>query len=208
MGSPLMIGCDVRNMTDVTLETLGNEDLIRINQDIECRAPYCIRQWNNPENVLSLVKPMSDGSLAIGMFNFGDVKSEMSLQFWDLGLPVSAGVGLEMYNCWTHENEGPFFERYVNVLEPTTAPCTGPSWSASDGQLQHLQAVRRAPGRGRHRHLPQAGAPGRPGVPVHRLPGGLFPMSPGGDRKAHPLVPGERPVHAVSLKGPKFCAFP
>ena len=47
MGSPLMIGCDVRNMTDVTLETLGNEDLIRINQDIECRAPYCIRQWNN-----------------------------------------------------------------------------------------------------------------------------------------------------------------
>ena len=32
MGSPLMIGCDVRNMTDVTLETLGNEDLIRINQ--------------------------------------------------------------------------------------------------------------------------------------------------------------------------------
>ena len=38
MGSPLMIGCDVRNMTDVTLETLGNEDLIRINQDIECRA--------------------------------------------------------------------------------------------------------------------------------------------------------------------------
>ena len=113
-----MIGCDIRSMSGYTKETLTNADVLAINQDMECRGPYCIRQWNNPENVLSLVKPMSDGSLAIGMFNFGDVKSEMSLQFWDLGLPVSAGVGLEMYNCWTHENEGPFFERYVNVLEP------------------------------------------------------------------------------------------
>ena len=118
MNSPLMIGCDIRSMSGYTKETLTNADVLAINQDMECRGPYCIRQWNNPENVLSLVKPMSDGSLAIGMFNFGDVKSEMSLQFWDLGLPVSAGVGLEMYNCWTHENEGPFFERYVNVLEP------------------------------------------------------------------------------------------
>ena len=101
-----------------TKVTLTNPDLIAINQDLECRGPYCIRQWNNPENVLALIKPMSDGSLAIGMFNFSDVKSEMSLQFWDIGLPVAAGVGLEMYNCWTHETEGTFFERYAGLIEP------------------------------------------------------------------------------------------
>ena len=35
-----------------------------------------------------------------------------------MGLPAAAGVGLEMYNCWTHQSEGSFFERYVTVLEP------------------------------------------------------------------------------------------
>ena len=68
-------------MTEATLETLGNEDLIRINQDIECRGPYCIRQWNNPESVMALVKPLSDGTLAICMVNLGDRRGEMSLQF-------------------------------------------------------------------------------------------------------------------------------
>ena len=118
MGSPLMIGCDVRSMSAATLETLGNEDLIRINQDIECRGPYCIRQWNNPENVMALVKPLSDGTLAICFVNLGDVKSEMSLQFWDMGIPYAANRGLEFYNCYTKENEGKFAERYVAVVEP------------------------------------------------------------------------------------------
>ena len=118
MGSPLMIGCDIRNMTDATLETLGNEDLIRINQDVECRNPYCIRHQYNPESVMVLVKPLSDGTLALCFVNLGDQRNEMSLQFWDVGIPYAANRGLEMYNCYTKENEGKFAERYVAVLEP------------------------------------------------------------------------------------------
>ncbi len=54
------------------------------------------------------------------MFNFGDKRNGIcSLQFWDLGLPAAAaGVGLEFYNCWTHEVEGKFFERYAGIVEP------------------------------------------------------------------------------------------
>lgn len=118
MGSPLMIGCDVRNMTPATLETLGNEDLIRINQDIECRGPYVIRLGNNPEAQIALVKPLSDGTLAICLANLGDTRAELSLQFWDLGVSYAQGVGLEFYNVFTKENEGAFRERYVKVLEP------------------------------------------------------------------------------------------
>lgn len=87
MNSPLMIGCDIRRMTPATKEILTNKDVIAINQDIECRGPYCIKQWNNPDNVFSLVKPLANGDYAIGMFNFGDRAGEMSLQFWDIGLP-------------------------------------------------------------------------------------------------------------------------
>ena len=68
--------------------------------------------------VFTLVKPLSEGDLAIGLFNLGDQKTELPLQFWDMGIPAAAGLGLEMRNCWTHENEGVFTERYAGQLEP------------------------------------------------------------------------------------------
>ncbi len=111
--SPLMIGCDVRKMTAETKEILTNADIIAINQDMECRGPYCIRQWNNPEKVFALVKPLCGGDYAIGMFNFSDKTSEMSLQFFDIGLPTSSGRGLELYDCHAHETIGTFTERYA-----------------------------------------------------------------------------------------------
>ena len=117
MNSPLMIGCDIRKMSESTKKILMNKDVIAFNQDPECRGPYCIKQWNNRDNVMTLIKPMVDGSYGIVMFNLGDKKSEMSLQFWDMGLPFSSGRGLSMYNCWTHEEEGVFTERYVTQVE-------------------------------------------------------------------------------------------
>ncbi len=118
MNSPLMIGCDIRHMTPATKEILTNKDVIAINQDIECRGPYCIKQWNNPDNVFSLVKPLANGDYAIGMFNFGDRAGEMSLQFWDIGLTTASGRGLSVYDCWKHEELGTFTERFVTTVEP------------------------------------------------------------------------------------------
>jgi alpha-galactosidase len=117
MNSPLMIGCDIRSMTPETKEILTNKDIIAINQDIECRGPFCIRQWNNPEKVFALVKPLFGGDYAIGFFNFGDQRSEMSLQFYDIGLPYSSGRGLELYDCHTHQTIGTFTERYATQLD-------------------------------------------------------------------------------------------
>lgn len=118
MNSPLMIGCDIRRMTPATKEILTNKDVIAINQDIECRGPYCIKQWNNPDNVFSLVKPLANGDYAVGMFNFGDRASEMSLQFWDIGLTTASGRGLSIYDCWKHEELGTFTERFCTTVEP------------------------------------------------------------------------------------------
>ena len=116
MNSPLMIGCDIRRMTPATKEILTNKDVIAINQDIECRGPYCIKQWNNPDNVFSLVKPLANGDYAVGMFNFGDRAGEMSLQFWDIGLTTASGRGLSIYDCWKHEELGTFTERFCTTV--------------------------------------------------------------------------------------------
>ncbi len=117
MNSPLMIGCDIRSMSSVTRETLTNPDIIAINQDMECRGPYVV-PGNDPAAMMSLVKPMGDGSLAIGMFNLGDKKGELSLQFWDMGISAAAGMGLELYDCWARKTEGVFDQRYAAQIEP------------------------------------------------------------------------------------------
>ena len=117
MNSPLMIGCDVRKMSEKAKEILTNKDVIEINQDPECRGPFCVRQWNNPENVFSLIKPLCGGDYAIGMFNFTDKNAEMSLQLYDIGLPYSSGRALEVYDCYKHESLGKFTERLCFKVE-------------------------------------------------------------------------------------------
>ena len=118
MNSPLMIGCDIRKISDEALKILSNKEIIAINQDAEGRGPYCIRQWNNPDNVFALIKPLCGGDYAIGMFNLSDNASEMSLQFYDIGLPAASGYGLSFRECHSGKDEGVFTERRAIRLEP------------------------------------------------------------------------------------------
>lgn len=119
LNSPLMIGCDIRNMSEETKKILMNEDVIGINQDIECRAPYRLEVFGNPDAFI-LVKPLSNGDYAVGYFNMGDVASSVTLEFWDMGLPLSSGKALEMYDCIKHENIGVKKESFA-----PTVPCHG-----------------------------------------------------------------------------------
>ncbi|WP_127546821.1 glycoside hydrolase family 27 protein [Paenibacillus amylolyticus] len=119
MGSPLMIGCDVRKANQITKDILLNPDLIAINQDVEARGAYRIKpepQWFHTDDVFMLVKVLTDGDLAIGFFNLSDSQRELSLQFWDMGLPYAAGYALSLYDCWGHQELGVFRERFAPVV--------------------------------------------------------------------------------------------
>lgn len=121
MGSPLMIGCDVRKANQITKDILLNPDLLAINQDAEARGAYRIKpepQWFHTDDVFMLVKVLTDGDLAIGFFNLSDSQRELSLQFWDMGLPYAAGYALSLYDCWEHKELGIFRERYAPVVGP------------------------------------------------------------------------------------------
>ncbi|WP_315370437.1 glycoside hydrolase family 27 protein [Paenibacillus xylanexedens] len=119
MGSPLMIGCDVRKANQITKDILLNPDLIAINQDVEARGAYRIKpepQWFHTDDVFMLVKVLTDGDLAIGFFNLSDSQRELSLQFWDMGLPYAARYTLSLYDCWEHQELGVFRERFAPVV--------------------------------------------------------------------------------------------
>lgn len=116
MNSPLMIGCDVRNLTDETKKILMNQDLIAINQDIECRSPFQLNCVSNSPDAFTLVKFLSNGDIAVAMFNMGDVPAMVTLDFWDMGLSASADKSLEFYDCIEHKNIGTKKEIFSEVV--------------------------------------------------------------------------------------------
>ena len=88
LSAPLMIGCDVRNLNTVTRELLTNHHLLAVNQDeLGCQG-YCLGEtYENGEATSIYVKPLSDGSVAAGLFNLGQRNQRpITLDWESLGL--------------------------------------------------------------------------------------------------------------------------
>ncbi len=115
MGSPLMIGCDVRNMTKETKEILTNEEIIRINQDAACRQPFRIEGiWGN-EDLLMYAKLLADGDVAIGLFNLRGEATHARFNIDEIGLPLSTGKTLQLRELWTGKE---FTVTNATVIQP------------------------------------------------------------------------------------------
>lgn len=106
-GSPLFIGCDVREMDDFTLSLLKNKPLIDINQDADCRQVIAVTDenvWNlNNEEAHCYARTLENGDVAVGFFNFADRGLNAWLNTDKLGLPESTGKTLEMHDVFTGE---------------------------------------------------------------------------------------------------------
>jgi alpha-galactosidase len=116
MNSPLMMGCDVRNISDETRKILLNRDMIAINQDIECRMPFRVCCETNSPDAFVLVKFLSNGDVAIGLFNMGDVPARVAVDFWDMGLTAGSGRALDFYDCIRQEPLGIKKEMFSEVV--------------------------------------------------------------------------------------------
>ena len=109
LGSPLMIGCDIRNMNDATKRILMNKDVIAINQDSAYNMAYNINKQKNDNGFCECpvyVRLLDNGDFAIGMFNLADEKSSMwasNLSLDTLGLAESTGKTLQMKDLWSGE---------------------------------------------------------------------------------------------------------
>ena len=108
MGSPLMIGCDIRSMTEETAKILKNKELIAINQDRGYRQPFSVGgsfnfQWGDVENSFVWAKLLENGDIAIGMFNLSNDSRNMYFTLPDLSLTRSCGRKLELKDLWTGE---------------------------------------------------------------------------------------------------------
>ena len=98
--SPLMIGCDIRNMSKATKETLMNKELIRINQDAECRPPFLAQKTGK---CYSFLKHLEGGEYALGYFNFSEDKTCIPCDFYNFGLHKSTGMALDLFDVVNDE---------------------------------------------------------------------------------------------------------
>lgn len=108
LGSPLMIGCDIRSMDDATRETLMNKDVLAINQDPSYNQAFdASANAAKEENEYPIyVRLLDNGDYAIGVFNFSDVASSRwstYLLMDTIGLPETTGKTLLLRELWTGE---------------------------------------------------------------------------------------------------------
>lgn len=101
MASPLMIGCDIRNCDEHTLEMLKNQALIALDQDEEARPPFPIA--GRIGNDLALFRHLSNNEYALGVFNFNEGEVRRCIDLFDIGLPVNCGYALELEDVMTGE---------------------------------------------------------------------------------------------------------
>ncbi len=122
MGSPLIIGCDLREADEEAMAILKNKELIRIDQDAAYRQPYFVngnRNVNNerkgdepiyswyPEHMPVIVRHLENGDIAIGFFNFTDDEHYECFTLDAVGLGFCTGKTLELTDVWTGEVSKP-----------------------------------------------------------------------------------------------------
>ena len=117
-GSPLMIGCDIRNLNEETKKILENKELIAINQDPLCRQPIRLDGIWSGDDVLIYSRQLSNGDLAIGFFNLKDESVVANLNLDEVGLPMSTGKTLQMKEVWTGEDLPSLNGTVRKALEP------------------------------------------------------------------------------------------
>jgi alpha-galactosidase len=97
LAAPLMAGNDLRQMTDETKSILMNTEVIAIDQDPVYKPVQVIAQEGSTE---VLMRPLADGSVAVGLFNRGDQPAEVSVPWEKLHLTSP----LRAHDLWTHQD--------------------------------------------------------------------------------------------------------
>lgn len=120
-GSPLMIGCDIRDMSQETRDILMNKEILAINQDPAYRQPFAVDTLTAIEHFSwnVWVKYLEGGDIALGYFNLDDRNVNPCLSMADLGLGGASGKALALRDLWTGEDLGThadFFE--IGAIAP------------------------------------------------------------------------------------------
>ena len=133
-GVPLMMGADLRSLAPEYRALMQHPDLLRIDQDEECRPLYLIRKgsvttsnpnpgegefpWRQiPDSAYTFIRHLSNQEFALAYVNFSEAEATIHCEWADIGLPVSSGYALELKDVFTGEQLGAKTD-YFNPVVP------------------------------------------------------------------------------------------
>ncbi len=109
MASPLFFSGDMAVLDDFTLNVLCNAEVIEIDQDPLGKQGKPLVQ---DDETLILVKPLYDGSLAVGLFNLAGLARDMTIEWSDLDISGSQIVR----DLWRQTDIGTFKTQFTTKV--------------------------------------------------------------------------------------------
>lgn len=105
MSAPLLLGCDLEQLDDFTRNLITNDEVLDIDQDSLCRQATRV---SGKGDSMVFAKPLEDGSLAVGLFNRGDVATKVTVNWPDLGINGARRIR----DLWRQKDLGVFSEKF------------------------------------------------------------------------------------------------
>jgi alpha-galactosidase len=118
--APLLIGADMSQLDPFTFNLLANDEVLEVNQD--ALGKQAARIAKNGETEV-WAKKMADGSMAVGLFNRGELPTEVKANWEDLGLTGKHRVR----DLWRQGDAGEFESSFA-VTVPRHGVCLVRVW--------------------------------------------------------------------------------
>ncbi len=111
LAAPLILSGDITRLDDFTLGLLTNDEVIDVDQDPLGRPG---RRMSKEGDLEVWARPLEDGSLAVGLFNRGQIPATVSARFSDLGVSGPQ----EARDLWRQKDLGRFTGAYSAGVAP------------------------------------------------------------------------------------------
>ncbi|MDF1573500.1 MAG: glycoside hydrolase family 27 protein, partial [Bacteroidales bacterium] len=111
LAAPLMLGNDIRNMSDEVLGIITNPEVIAVNQDPLGRQGKKVRDDGDLE-VWS--RELYDGSRAVVLFNRSEKEKEIGFEWSEVGLPQD--LKFTVRDLWKKKDVGKYKGSYSDTV--------------------------------------------------------------------------------------------
>ncbi|EEF36784.1 alpha-galactosidase [Ricinus communis] len=99
--APLLIGCDIRSMSNETYEILSNKEVIAVNQD---KLGVQGKKVKNDGDLEVWAGPLSNRKVAIVLWNRGSSRATVTAYWSDIGLNNSTTM-VHARDLWAHSTQ-------------------------------------------------------------------------------------------------------
>ena len=106
LAAPLIFSGDITRMDDFTLSLLTNDEVIEVDQDPMGKPGYRVSKNGDME---VWVRPLEDGSNAVGLFNRGETETKVTADWTDLGISGKQRVR----DLWRQKDIGRFDGKFT-----------------------------------------------------------------------------------------------